>query len=454
MTLFRAIAAPLCSVGLLAACTDPVAPPVPSALTVVHGVQEISVPGQRLDTIEVRLTDAQGDGVAGWRVEWSGDGTVVPVDSVTDALGFASAVWTLPRYPRYQDHYGGGGPSGRQTALAEAVGVGTVTLATESGAFVVDAFDASFHYACGIRSRALWCWGGTYSVFGGNQRDAFPQKVMLPAGVSAVDVKTGHASLCIRDEGGYPWCTSRGWNKEFRRISGTPPLRDLTSASNPYGPSGQSVCGLAQADGVPWCWSIEDDVLGLTTRRGARPFETIGLGFQYGCGLDVDGRAWCWGLNNYGQLGNGTGVDSDQPVLVSGDHRFVTLTVGRIGACGSSAAMIIYCWGWDPNSPPTEVPVLITVPGMIGPNIFVKGSGEGYAVVGDQLRIWYSDFALPLFAFADSLRVRQVAGDGQTCVQGIGGDIWCSWILVYGGGDTSPFPSELVPVPDPSSHVP
>lgn len=454
MTLFRAIAASLCSVGLLAACTDPVAPPVPSSLVVVRGVQEISVPGQRLDTIQVRLTDARGDGVPGWRVEWSGDGTVVPVDTVTDVLGQARAVWTLPRYPRYQDHFGGGGPSGRQRLFAEAVGVGTVSLATESRAFVVEAFDASFHYACGIRSQALWCWGGTYAVFGGNQRDAIPQQVALPTNVSAIDVMTGYSSLCIRDNQGFPWCTSRGWSKELRPVSGAPPLGELTGASNPYGPDGQMVCGLSQADGIPWCWAIENDVIGTPVRRGSRSFETIGLGFQYGCGLDVDGRAWCWGLNNYGQLGNGTRVDSDHPVLVSGDHRFVTLTVGRHGACGSSVAMMVYCWGGDPNSPSTEVPVLITVPGMIGSNIFVKGSGEGYAVVGDQLRIWYSDFALPLFAFSDSLRVRQVAGDGQTCVRSASDEMWCSWILVYGGGDTSPFPSELVPVPDPRSHVP
>lgn len=421
---------------------------------VVHGVQEISVPGQRLDTIEVRLTDANGNGVAGWRVEWSGDGTVVPVDTVTDVLGFASAVWTLPRYPRYQDHYGGGGPSGRQAASAEAVGVGTVTLATESRAFVVDAFDASFDYACGTRSRELWCWGGTYSVFGVNQRDAIPTQVALPTGVSAVDVMTGYSSLCIRDNRGLPWCTSRGWHKEFRPVSGAPPLGELTGASDSYGPDGQVVCGLAQTDGIPWCWAIENDVMGMPVRRGSQSFVTMGVGFQYGCGLDASGQAWCWGRNNYGQLGNGTEVDSDLPVLVSGDHRFVTLTVGTLGACGSSATMMVYCWGWEPNSPATDTPVLVTVPGIIGPHVFVKGAGEGYAVVGDQLRIWYADFALPLFAFADSLRVRRVAGNGQACVQGIGGDLWCSWILVYGGGDTSPSPSELVPVPDPRSHVP
>jgi alpha-tubulin suppressor-like RCC1 family protein len=36
------------------------------------------------------------------------------------------------------------------------------------------------------------------------------------------------------------------------------------------------------------------------------------------CGLADDGKAYCWGLNSTGQLGDGTTVDQPAPVAVVG----------------------------------------------------------------------------------------------------------------------------------------
>lgn len=440
------------TIGLLGACTNPVAPPVPDALTVVRGVPEISVPGQRFDTIRVQLSDGRGQGVAGWPVTWTGDGEVVPLDSITDPSGAASAVWTLPRYPHFNEHSSGGGASGRHALTVEAIGAESVTLSTESRAFVVVEFDASSGYACGTKAGELWCWGGTFRVFGGNVRDVIPRRVTLPPGVTAVDVVTGEADLCILDAQGQPWCTSRESGRVFQAVSGVPPLGELSGASAPSGRS-FSMCGLAQADGMPWCWDIENGTLGAPARRGTIAFTSIDLGADFGCGLDGGGLAWCWGSNAHGQLGNGGGPDSVEPVPVSGGQHFVTLAVGRLGACGAVPGTAVYCWGWGPNEPPTNVPVPVAAPGIVGPDIFLDGTGQGYAIVGEQLRIWYGDTPLSLFWFAGMLHVRRVAGGGQICVQGVAGDVWCSWILVKGGGDTSPFPSDLVPVPDPHSKL-
>ena len=38
------------------------------------------------------------------------------------------------------------------------------------------------------------------------------------------------------------------------------------------------------------------------------------------CGVSVKGVAWCWGDNRWGELGDGTGVDSDVPVRVGKPH--------------------------------------------------------------------------------------------------------------------------------------
>lgn len=449
MTRFHAVSRWLWAVGALAACTDPVAPPLPSTLTVVQGVQEISVPGQRLDTILVRLTDARGNGVPGWRVEWSGDGTVVPVDTVTDALGQASAVWTLPRFPGGQ-YPEGAGPSGTFRLSVEALAVGSQSLATMARAFIVEAFDADFHYGCGVRAGALWCWGQSSGVFGVQDRDRVPRQVELPGGVTATDVVTSDQTICIRDEDGEPWCTSYGWHGTFRPID-VPPMEELVATDDPFNSRVMIVCGRTRADSTAWCWEVADGQVSRPAQRSARAFGQIVVGRDFGCGLDGHGVAWCWGQNDRGQLGDGTMQSSESPVMVAGNHRFLSITSGTWGVCGSVFGGAVYCWGYEPNVPASPIPRLVQVPGVIGPTIMVDGSGLGYAVVGDALRIWYADRPELMFRHADELNIRRVAGDGQLCVQRVTGEIWCSWILLRGGGDTSPWPSELIPVPDPAS---
>jgi alpha-tubulin suppressor-like RCC1 family protein len=40
--------------------------------------------------------------------------------------------------------------------------------------------------------------------------------------------------------------------------------------------------------------------------------------YHYAMALKSDGTVWTWGLNTYGQLGNGTNTASNFPVQVSG----------------------------------------------------------------------------------------------------------------------------------------
>lgn len=45
-------------------------------------------------------------------------------------------------------------------------------------------------------------------------------------------------------------------------------------------------------------------------------FVQIGLGLHHGCGVDAQGDVFCWGSNQWGQLGDGTTENREQPVLV------------------------------------------------------------------------------------------------------------------------------------------
>ncbi|HXI34300.1 MAG TPA: Ig-like domain-containing protein [Gemmatimonadales bacterium] len=70
----------------------------------------------------------------------------------------------------------------------------------------------------------------------------------------------------------------------------------------------------------------------------------------HACGLTPAGDAYCWGLNNEGQVGNGiefTDYEDSVPRLVVGGHKFLELAVGNLHSCGVTTAHEIYCWGDD-----------------------------------------------------------------------------------------------------------
>jgi serine/threonine-protein kinase len=60
--------------------------------------------------------------------------------------------------------------------------------------------------------------------------------------------------------------------------------------------------------------------------------------------LRADGLAFCWGNNDYGQLGDGTTQSSATPVPVQGGHHFVSLSVAPHEVCGISDGQAL-CWG-------------------------------------------------------------------------------------------------------------
>jgi len=126
-------------------------------------------------------------------------------------------------------------------------------------------------------------------------------------------------------------------------------------------------CGV-RSDGVASCWGLNDNgQLGDGTRTDrstpvpvatTQRFATIvAAGARtrseaHTCALTEDGAAYCWGVNNNGQLGDGSTTTRLTPVAVVGGHAFASLTAGTgadqlqghtCGVRGRDGA--IYCWG-------------------------------------------------------------------------------------------------------------
>lgn len=76
-------------------------------------------------------------------------------------------------------------------------------------------------------------------------------------------------------------------------------------------------------------------------------FTDVAPGLTHSCALGDDGRAFCWGENQFGQTGDGTANTADalRPVEVVGDHRFESLAAGERHTCGVTDAREVWCWG-------------------------------------------------------------------------------------------------------------
>lgn len=67
-----------------------------------------------------------------------------------------------------------------------------------------------------------------------------------------------------------------------------------------------------------------------TTRGQVLSFRQLSAGGVHTCGVTLDHRAYCWGLNGGGQLGNGTTAPQLTPVAVTDGLRFRELGAGGV----------------------------------------------------------------------------------------------------------------------------
>jgi len=80
---------------------------------------------------------------------------------------------------------------------------------------------------------------------------------------------------------------------------------------------------------------------------GGHSFTQLAAGIRHTCALDTSGDAYCWGFGLGGQLGDGLRANSREPVAVAGGLKFTTIAAtGASGAtCGLTSVGDAWCWG-------------------------------------------------------------------------------------------------------------
>ena len=75
---------------------------------------------------------------------------------------------------------------------------------------------------------------------------------------------------------------------------------------------------------------------------------TVAVGTYFSCAVH-DGRAYCWGNNDDGQLGDGGEVMRAAPAAVPGVTGVVEIGAGYGHACARTAGGEVFCWGDNSN---------------------------------------------------------------------------------------------------------
>ena len=183
-------------------------------------------------------------------------------------------------------------------------------------------------YACALdTSGAAYCWGsnnwGQLGLGIPIRYSAVPVRVSTSgvlAGKKLVQITAGQLQACALDSTGHAYC----WG------------------NNQFGELGNG--GTANS-GVPTAVDTNGALAGQTLTR-------ISGGSDYTCALDTAGAAYCWGADQFGQLGDARGTASDVPVPVDANgvlagQKLVSISANESGSstCAVDAGGSAYCWG-------------------------------------------------------------------------------------------------------------
>ena len=377
---------------LAAACgsdsttTDPGTkpPPVVSVATVDVTPQSAEVVASHTTKLNATARDAAGNALAGRTISWSSsNANIASVDNSGLVTGVAAGNATITASSE------GKSASAAVTVKAEAPAVAVASVSIASAPDTIEAWDATAFLATTrdakdslLTGRAIrWSTSnpalaiidsmtgvltgidrGTITVTATSEGKIGTQSQVIVIKYRSISAGTMHA--CDIASGGIAWCW--GLNGAEGRI-GSDQLGSSSMSSTPVkvpgnlrftqlATFGRHTCALT-AEGKAYCWGYNGwGALGGNTNvaqsftpvavAGNQTFRSISAGSDHACAVTLDFVAYCWGNNDWRQLGTGTSATASSPVAVTGGTSFVSIAAGSGFTCGVAQLNgVAYCWG-------------------------------------------------------------------------------------------------------------
>ena len=245
-------------------------------------------------------------------------------------------------------------------------------LPTEHTRFI-SVTGGGYHSLALDRTGQAWAWGhNAHGQIGDGTSDhrLVPTAVTMPPGVTFTTIAAGNYHSLALDQNGRAWAWGRNSSGQIGDGTDDGDRVVPTAASMPPGvlftaiAAGGSYSLALDRNGHAWAWGynyygqIGDGtylnvrvVPTATTMPPGITFIAIAAGAAHALALDQHGRAWAWGWNRDGQIGDGTHDNfrlvPTAPLMPSGTT-FSTIAAGNYHSLALDQNGHAWVWGSNP----------------------------------------------------------------------------------------------------------
>ena len=222
-------------------------------------------------------------------------------------------------------------------------------------------------FSCAITDMGdTWCWGADNSGQLGqgtvtNAAHSGPVRLMLLPQTVGIAAGMGYACAVTWSGRVYCWGANDAGQTGFAAsVSPRPTPTEVPGVTNvvEVTTSAATTC-VRRADSSMLCWGLDDSgQLGNGSKTStSTPFDPgvvgtriISAGLNHVCTTVADGSVYCWGGNSAGQLGLSSWdvlshPDKTTPQLLDGIYGFQSLAAGYLFTCAADAVGAAWCWG-------------------------------------------------------------------------------------------------------------
>ena len=222
-------------------------------------------------------------------------------------------------------------------------------------------------HTCGLTTVGrAYCWGNnTFGNLGDGTNDRRNVPVAVRGGHTFTQIIASWEHTCAVEASGVAWCWGSnkfgqlGTGDKLTRWTPTKVVGGHLFAQISAGGEQQrgTTCAVTPAHKA-YCWgsgylgrrgdntnSTTSAVVSPRAVAGTQLYDQIDVGYYHTCAVNTNDRAWCWGYNFSGQLGDGTTTMRLTPTKVLGTLSFAQLSTGQGWTCGTTTAGVGYCWG-------------------------------------------------------------------------------------------------------------